>query len=64
MPFFIIVLCVMPDDFTPQRESADAQWVRGTRMTVASVSFFRVSTGLENPGKSLNWKKIPGLETP
>jgi hypothetical protein len=25
----------------------------------------RVSTGLENPGKSLKWKnKIPGLESP
>jgi hypothetical protein len=24
----------------------------------------RVSTGLENPGKSLDWKKIPGLESP
>ena len=23
-----------------------------------------VSTGLENPGKSLNWKRIPGLESP
>jgi hypothetical protein len=23
-----------------------------------------VSTGLENLGKSLNWKKIPGLEIP
>jgi hypothetical protein len=22
----------------------------------------RVSTGFENPGKSLNWKTIPGLE--
>ena len=22
----------------------------------------RLSTGLENPGKSLDWKKIPGLE--
>jgi hypothetical protein len=27
-------------------------------------SYHRVSTGLENPGKYLNWKKIPGLESP
>ena len=37
-------------------------WVRIN--TVKKV-ISRVSTGLENPGKSLNWKnKIPGLESP
>jgi hypothetical protein len=30
----------------------------------ANHCLFRMSTGLENPGKSLNWKKIiPGLES-
>jgi hypothetical protein len=37
-------------------------WVRIN--TIKKV-ISRVSTGLENPGKSLNWKnKIPGLESP
>jgi hypothetical protein len=27
-PYFIILLCLMPDDFTRQMESASTQWVR------------------------------------
>ena len=26
-PYFIILLCLMPDNFTHQRESGGAQWV-------------------------------------
>ena len=26
-PYFIILLCLIPDDFTRQEESASAQWV-------------------------------------
>ena len=28
VPYFIILLCLMPDDFTPQGESAATQWVK------------------------------------
>jgi hypothetical protein len=27
VPYFIIVLCLMPDDFTWQQESAATQWL-------------------------------------
>ena len=29
-PYFIILLCLMPDDFTHQGESAATQWVNQT----------------------------------
>ena len=35
----------------------------GNEFVIMTCVIYRVSTGLENPGKSLNWKKIPGLES-
>jgi hypothetical protein len=28
VPYFIILLCPMPDDFTRQEESAATQWIK------------------------------------
>jgi hypothetical protein len=33
VPYFIILLCLMPDDFTCQGESAATQWVIKTKFS-------------------------------
>jgi hypothetical protein len=39
-PYFIILLCLMPDDFTHQGESAATQWVN---ITILCVQTFIVT---------------------
>jgi hypothetical protein len=41
-----------------------AIWVNVLIQLSLEFMSHRVSPGLENPGKSLNWKKIPALESP
>jgi hypothetical protein len=38
VPHFIILLCLMPDDFTCHGESAATQWVNAAAMNLESRS--------------------------
>jgi hypothetical protein len=39
VPYYIILLCLMPDDFTHQGESAATQWVKHGKLSASMTDF-------------------------
>jgi hypothetical protein len=46
-----------------ENSASSPKWFSVNIVTYTGTTY-RVSMGLENPVKSLNWEKIPGLESP
>jgi hypothetical protein len=37
VPYFIILICLMPDDYTRQGESAATQWVNNNNLIIVTT---------------------------
>jgi hypothetical protein len=57
-PYVIILLCLMPDDFTCQGESAATQWVVPRQFYLSGKEWVTLTVSFVNP---LTWEYTPPL---